>query len=578
MKLAQALKIINRQTDPHARVKSFFLACGFTPLHLQTFLHAYLQCRFPEERVAVSIGLYGDLVGNLLRACACSVDAAGVAIEWADLDSRLGIRQLGGWLPETLPNILANVLLSLERLEVAVNQLAASCPVVLSLPTLPLPPLDLPPGFQAGVFELQLREYLASFAARASLTQGLRIVNLQRLDALSPLSQRFDAKSELLTGFPYRLEHAEKLANLFCTLLCNPPPKKGLITDLDETFWKGILGEIGVDGICWDLAGHGQVHGIYQQFLHSLAQRGILIAAASKNDSTLVAQAFRRPDIHLPVESVFPIEAHWKPKSESVSRILKAWNIGADAVAFVDDNPMELTEVRAAHAGIECFLFPKDDPDAVLVLLERLRELFGKTFISEEDRIRSGSIRAAAELQDAVSGSLSSYEEVLKQSEGRIHFHLGNKRSNNRAFELVSKTNQFNLNGRRYAETEWQSYFRQDGAFLLTLAYQDKFGPLGEIAALLGRKMPNRTLRIDTWVMSCRAFSRRIEYQCLRYLFANFDVEEIVFDWVATSRNGPLSDFLGEFGELQREFRLSRTRLEAACPALFHVIEETVRG
>jgi FkbH-like protein len=576
MKLGQALEVINRHIDPSARPRSFPLACGFTPLHLRTFIHAQLQSLFPENKVEVSVGLYGDLVGNVERASVQSGSAAAVVVEWADLDPRLGIRQLGGWLPETLPIILSDVYVSLRRLEGALNRLVASCPVALSMPTLLLPPIDLPPSFQAGSFELDLRESVASFAARASRTQGLKLVNPQHLDLLSPPSERFDAKSELLTGFPYRLEHAGKLASLLCSLLCNAPPKKGIITDLDDTLWKGTLGEAGVDGICWDLAGHGQVHGIYQQFLHSLAQRGILVAVASKNDPALVEQAFQRPDIHLPAGKVFPMEAHWKPKSESVSRILKTWNIGSEAVVFLDDSPMELAEVQAAHPGIECFLFPKDNPSAFLVLLERFRELFGKPYVSEEDRIRSESIRSAGVLQVAVGAGRASYEEVLKQSGATIDFHLGNKGRNSRAFELVNKTNQFNLNGRRYAESEWQRYFLQEGAFLLTLLYQDRFGPLGEIAALLARKMPHKTLRIDAWVMSCRAFSRRVEYQCLRHLFKKFDVDVVVFDWIRTARNGPLSEFLGEFGELTGEFRLSRDRFEAACPELFHVIEETV--
>ena len=61
------------------------------------------------------------------------------------------------------------------------------------------------------------------------------------------------------------------------------PPKKGLITDLDDTLWAGILGEIGVEGISWDMANRAHVHGLYQQFLSSLASAGVLLAVASKN-------------------------------------------------------------------------------------------------------------------------------------------------------------------------------------------------------------------------------------------------------------------------------------------------------
>ena len=59
---------------------------------------------------------------------------------------------------------------------------------------------------------------------------------------------------------------------------------KGLITDLDDTLWAGILGEVGVNRVSWDFASRAQSHGLFQQFLASLASTGVLIAAASKND------------------------------------------------------------------------------------------------------------------------------------------------------------------------------------------------------------------------------------------------------------------------------------------------------
>ena len=237
------------------------------------------------------------------------------------------------------PSIIETVALGCDRIETGLRGLALQCPLALSLPTLPLPPLDLPPPSQGGMFELDLRQQMAALAGRVCRIPSVRIVNPERLDLISPLLQRFDAKTELAQGFPYRREHADKLAILLSSLLYNSAPKKGLITDLDDTCWKGILGEVGVDRVSWDLAGNSQIHGIYQQFVHSLAQRGVLVAVASKNDPSLVERVFRRPDFQLPAETVFPIEAHWQPKSESVGRILKTWNVAADAVVFVDDSP-----------------------------------------------------------------------------------------------------------------------------------------------------------------------------------------------------------------------------------------------
>ena len=54
MKLAEALGIANAARSlPGPR--RFVLATGFTPLHLGTFLRAFLQQRHPDERVRKSI-------------------------------------------------------------------------------------------------------------------------------------------------------------------------------------------------------------------------------------------------------------------------------------------------------------------------------------------------------------------------------------------------------------------------------------------------------------------------------------------------------------------------------------------
>ncbi len=85
------------------------------------------------------------------------------------------------------------------------------------------------------------------------------------------------------TGFPYSLPHAEVLGRALAGLLNPPKPKKGLITDLDDTLWAGLIGEVGHDQVSWDLASHTQFHGLYQQMLGALADQGVLIAIASKN-------------------------------------------------------------------------------------------------------------------------------------------------------------------------------------------------------------------------------------------------------------------------------------------------------
>ena len=112
-----------------------------------------------------------------------------------------------------------------------------------------------------------LRESIASLASRLTQQPGIRLVNSQLLDEVSSYAGRLDVKSEIATGFPYSIAHAALLAELLSGLVHHASPKKGLITDLDDTLWAGILGEDGDQGISWHLEHHTHSHGLYQQFL-----------------------------------------------------------------------------------------------------------------------------------------------------------------------------------------------------------------------------------------------------------------------------------------------------------------------
>ena len=579
MNLVEALAIFKQPLPEDAHPLRTFLACGFTPLHLQTFLSAHLRKLLPKQGVEVKTGLFGDLAGSIERLPSGGCDILAVVIEWQDLDSRLGIRSLGGWSATDLPDIVKSASLATARLEQALRRASVSFPICICLPTLPLPPLFSTPTRQAGSYELQLRQLVASFAAAISSESSIRVLNAQRLDELSPAHARLDVQSELMAGFPYKLPHASAIAELLAVLIQNPTPKKGLITDLDDTLWGGILGEVGTEGISWDLHQHTHMHGLYQQFLGSLASAGVLIAVASKNDPGLAEKAFERKDLILSKENVYPFEVHWSRKSESVQRILKIWNIDAEAVVFIDDGPMEVAEVKAAFPEMECIVFPNNDYQAIWDLLKRMRDLFGKNVISEEDSIRLKSIRGAGiphESRDDAEGSLDAF---LQAADASIRFTFGKQAADARAFELINKTNQFNLNGKRLTDAAWRNYLNDPEAFVMTANYEDKFGPLGKISVLLGR-IQGKSLRVESWVMSCRAFSRRIEYQTLRQLFEKFEAEEICFDYQATPRNGPLQEFFAQLSgaPLPAELCFSRAAFSGKSPSLFHRVEEAVNG
>jgi FkbH-like protein len=572
MKLREALEAIQTPRSPGAAQARYLLGCSSTPTHLRTFLHAFLMLRRPDVDVEVETTPYGDLLGALEGPRTAGYAGAAVVCEWFDLDPRLGFRRLGGWAPSAFHDIVATVQAGFARLGAAVERLTETFPVAIALPTLPLPPLEITAPVQALDLETKLWAQAGAFAEWCVSRRDVRLLSPAELDRRSPPSERFDLRGELSQGCPYRLTHASPMAELLSCLLAPPAPLKGLITDLDDTLWRGILGEVGASGVHFTLDTGAQIHGLYQQFLQSLAERGVLLGVASKNERALVEQALARADLLVRRDSFFPVEAGWGPKSESVHRILNAWNVGPEAVAFIDDSPMETAEVQARFPRIRCLTFPANDAARLLDLFDTLRQWFGKARILSEDRLRARSLRHSAAAEAAPIDS-AAREAFLAALEARLSFQMSRDAADERAFELLSKTNQFNLNGRRITEAAWREALRVPESFLVTADYTDKFGPLGKIAVVMGERR-GAAATVSFWVMSCRAFSRRIEYATLRYLFERLSVERISLKFEITERNGPLREFLASLGISESAPEISRSDFQAGCPPLPHAREE----
>jgi FkbH-like protein len=205
---------------------------------------------------------------------------------------------------------------------------------------------------------------------------------------------------------------------------------------------------------------------------------------------------------------------------------------------------MELEEVRTAFPAMTCLQFWKKQPMRTVEMLRQLRDLFGKPTIQSEDALRQASVRANGIVQAV---AISDRREFLRSIEGRLTFDWRKDPANRRLLELVNKTNQFNLNGIRITEGEWMRYLADPASIVVNVSYEDKFGPLGIISVVAGR-VAARHLEVSVWVMSCRAFSRRIEHHTLEQLFQSSELELISFLFQSTERNAPLQQFLRELG------------------------------
>ena len=115
---------------------------------------------------------------------------------------------------------------------------------------------------------------------------------------------------------------------------------------------------------------------------------------------------------------------------------------------------------------------------------------------------------------------------------------------------------------------------KAENSFLLVISYEDKYGPLGKIAVLEGNR-EDGALNIHTWVMSCRAFSRRIEYGCMDLLFSRFGVDELRLNFTSTPKNKPFRDCFVPFLGVAPEgpFTVTRTQFQEYRPRYYYKVE-----
>ena len=314
-------------------------------------------------------------------------------------------------------------------------------------------------------------------------------------------------------------------------------PAKVLITDLDNTLWRGVIAEDGMDGIAWRAEGAGYRHFVYQTFLRRLKGEGVLLAAVSRNSPEVALGPLKAGRMTVRDEDFVSVVASYHPKSAQIRELARQLNLGLDAVVFVDDNPVELQEVSQQLPAVQCVAFPKQD-DGLPALLIDLNRRFGRRELTAEDRGRTELYRRRLEGMVPQAAEGADLQGFLRELRMRLVLHDRSNGDRTRAVQLINKTNQFNLNGRRVTEEEVAATLA-DGGRLLTATLEDRTGSHGEILAIL---ITGGGL-VTSFVLSCRVFQRRVEQAFCAWL-AEQPLSPGAMSFAPTERNEPFQMFL----------------------------------
>jgi len=322
---------------------------------------------------------------------------------------------------------------------------------------------------------------------------------------------------------------------------------KLVIIDADNTIWKGVVGDLGWENIGLSRYDEGRSYLMLQRYLKVLKQSGTLLAMVSKNDISSIEEVFiNRSEMILKIEDFISIKANWEPKSLNISRILDELNLTDTGIVFLDDSKYERVEVAHSFPN----LIVPELPDAHELWSETLQDLgvFNYKGLSDEDLNRSQMYN----------------EEKVRKEEKKLHVdhvsflsslslelvvNLVGESNFDRAFELLHKTNQFNLTNNRLSRGEFERQVKDDSYSVFCFSLSDKYGDYGIISvAILFRE--GDVLKIDNWVMSCRVFERGVENAVLSYLIDKLmlPLDTLVGIYNMSSKNSYVKDLYSKYG------------------------------
>jgi FkbH-like protein len=282
---------------------------------------------------------------------------------------------------------------------------------------------------------------------------------------------------------------------------------KLVIFDLDNTMWRGLIGEHYEPGQSWP-GMFGWPTGVWDA-INQLRRRGIVVSLCSKNDERNVVEKWRHamPLPFVEFSDFLVPKINWQPKAENVSAIMQALSLTAKNVVFVDDNPVERDAVKAAHPEIRTI---GADPFAIKRILTWAPET-QVARLSAESAGREASLLSKVKRDE--ERAAMPREEFLRQLETKLELvEIRDAQAPQffRVQELVNKTNQFNTTAARRSLEDYQHHWAQGGR-VFAFSVRDRYTDYGLVGVLftLGNS-------ITQYVMSCRVLGMEIELAVLR--------------------------------------------------------------
>jgi FkbH-like protein len=330
-------------------------------------------------------------------------------------------------------------------------------------------------------------------------------------------------------------------------LSANGKSKKVLIFDCDNTLWKGILGEDGIDNIKMSSESkEGQIFNEVQNIALELNKNGILLGVCSKNNFEDVQTVIEtHPDMVIKDENITIKKVNWIDKSTNIREIAAELNIGLDSIVFVDDSSFEINLIKETLPEVTVLQVPEKLFEYPNMLRSNMN-LFYNLSQTNEDFNKINMYKEQSKRKD-FEKSFINIEDYLTSLELNVYIQKNNSEIIPRISQLSQKTNQFNLTTKRYTESDIQLFLNEKNTLIYTFSVSDKFGDNGITGlCIVNIDKPNNSANVDSFLMSCRVIGRNIELAFMDFLIEdlkNNNIKKLYSTYIKTLKNSQVENF-----------------------------------
>jgi FkbH-like protein len=272
--------------------------------------------------------------------------------------------------------------------------------------------------------------------------------------------------------------------------------------DLDNTLWRGTLIEDGEK--------HLALRPEAVDLIKQLDERGIIQTVVSKNnhdDALKVIEAHGLQDYFL-----YPA-INWGRKSANLEAVARQLNINVDTFALIDDSAFERNEVSTALPMVRVY---KEDTLSELLTLPEFQ-----VPVTSASRLRRQSYLAEVHRTRIQESFGDDYAAFLRSCEIKLRLFV--PRSDQevlRCVELIQRSNQLNLSGKRYTVDEFHGFLASPKQLCIAMECSDKFGNYGIIGfSRVDESGPDPI--VTDFVMSCRVAQKFVERTFYAWLGAH---------------------------------------------------------